>query len=97
MSEISITEILSLICPFNIGEQLMSEGSNCPNNRYRLSDDNIDKVLNSINNPSGNWEDYNRIWKYHQALSRHTNDRTGLLCNDDLPSEPNVDDYPIGS
>jgi len=74
-----------------------SQPTDCPDNKHRLSDDNIDIVLTEINNPSGDWSDYNRIWKYYRALKRYTNDRTGLLCNDDLPPEPDVDDYPIGS
>ena len=74
-----------------------SQQSNCPDNRSRLSDDNIEIMLTNINIPSGDWADYNNIWKYHRTLKKYTNNRTGLLCNDDLPSEPDVDNYPIGS
>ena len=69
----------------------------CSDNKNRLSDENIETLIEPMVNPSGNWSDYNKVWKLYRDLKRYTNNRTGLLCFKDLPPEPDTNDYPIGS
>lgn len=55
------------------------------------------KDLNDeINNPSGNWADYNCLYRSYELIKDIADKGNGMdiFCTEDVPSEPQIEDYP---
>ena len=69
------------------------------NNTNRIPENLVNELLkdirNRINNPSGIWQDYNCLYNTIIKLKVLTYpDGRAVLCPEDLPELPNIEDYP---
>jgi len=70
------------------------ETSRC--NSRRLPDSFIADLTEPLNNPSGQWSDFNEMHLYWEELRYNYVGYAGngLMCTDDLPPEPLPSEYP---
>ncbi len=63
----------------------------------RLPDDMILTLVQRLDSPSVSdcWSKFNKLHRYYKKLEENTDNVNGLLCNDDLPLEPKVINFPI--
>ena len=57
-----------------------------------LPDSLINILKNQRKPPTGNWSDFNPDFQHYKYLLK-LQKGTKLLCEDDLPTEPSIDDY----
>jgi len=69
-------------------------------NRNRLYPSLMTLLLAPINdaiaNPTGKWEDFNPLYNAYDVIkfSADTGNGKNTFCPEDVPAEPNPDDYP---
>ena len=55
----------------------------------------VDKLTDSLTNPSGDWRDYQEAvdrWHYLNTVARSNNP---IIRLEEVPPHPDVDDYPL--
>lgn len=62
--------------------------------RHRLPDAWVKMVIDQVDLGRPNWANYNSDRAYYEKLKFVANDQHGILCKEDLPSQPDPNDYP---
>ena len=65
------------------------------NSQNRFPQQFINWIIYSVNHPTGNWIDFNRIMRNYKDIYAHSNELYGVLCTEDVPAEPSPYDYPV--
>ncbi len=73
---------------------------NCNPPKYeplrRMAVEFINHIQKPYNAPSGNWSDFNTLYKNRLGLINISKfePQQGFLCNNDIPQEPDPTNYP---
>jgi hypothetical protein len=55
----------------------------------------VQKLTYSLLNPSGDWRDYQDAIDRWNYLNRIVKSNNSIIKSDEIPPEPEVDDYPL--
>ena len=55
----------------------------------------VQRLTHSLNNPTGNWRDYQEAVKRWEYLNKLSKSNDHIIRPGEVPPYPNVDDYPL--